>query len=74
MLIPFPFPFPRARDGTYVYYICISPQVLLPSRAIGPHLQNMDCNSPNLAPIENCWQPVKQAFRKYPRRDDATTK
>ena len=34
-----------------------------------------DChNSPDLAPIENCWQPVKQTLRKYPHWDDATTK
>ena len=31
-------------------------------------------SSPDLSPIENCWQPVKQHLRKYPHRDDATTK
>lgn len=31
-------------------------------------------NSPDLAPIENCWQPVKQTLCKYPHWDDATTK
>ena len=31
-------------------------------------------NSPDLAPIENCWQPVKQTLRKYQGWDDATTK
>ena len=31
-------------------------------------------NSPDLAPIENCWQLVKQTLRKYPHWDDATTK
>ena len=31
-------------------------------------------NSPDLAPIENCWQPVKQALRKYPHWDNTTTK
>ena len=31
-------------------------------------------NSPDLAPIENCWQPVKQTLRKFPYWDDATTK
>ena len=28
--------------------------------------------SPDLAPIENCWYPVKQTLRKYPHWDDAT--
>lgn len=31
-------------------------------------------NSPDLAPIENCWQPVKGHLRKFPHWDDATTK
>lgn len=31
-------------------------------------------NSPDLAPIENRWQPVKQTLRKFPHWDDATTK
>lgn len=30
--------------------------------------------SPDLAPIENCWQPVKDHLRKYPHWDDTTTK
>lgn len=35
------------------------------------------CNchdSPNLASIVNCWQPVKQTLCKFPRWDDATIK
>ena len=28
--------------------------------------------SPDLAPIENCWQPVKDQLRKYPHWDDST--
>ena len=36
---------------------------------------SLNCHSsPDLAPIEKCWQPVKQNFRKYPHWDDATTK
>ena len=31
-------------------------------------------SSPDLAPIENCWQPVKQHLHKYPHWDDNTTK
>ena len=31
-------------------------------------------NSPDPAPRENCWQPVKQTLRKYPHWYDATTK
>ena len=31
-------------------------------------------NSPDLSPIENCWQLRKQHLRKYPHWDDATTK
>ena len=31
-------------------------------------------SSPDLSPIENCWQPPKQHLRKYPHWDDATTK
>ena len=31
-------------------------------------------SSPDLSPIENCWQPVKQHLRKYSHWDDATTK
>ena len=31
-------------------------------------------SSPDLAPIENCWQPSKQHLRKYPHWDDITTK
>jgi hypothetical protein len=31
-------------------------------------------SSPDLAPIENCWQPPKQHLRKYPHWDDTTTK
>ena len=31
-------------------------------------------NSPDLVPIENYWQPVKQTLRKYPHWDDVTTK
>ena len=30
--------------------------------------------SPDLSPIENCWQPPKQHIRKYPHWDDSTTK
>jgi hypothetical protein len=30
--------------------------------------------SPDLSPIENCWQPPKQHLRKYPHWDDETTK
>ena len=29
-------------------------------------------SSPDLAPIENCWQPVKQHLHKYPHWDDNT--
>ena len=29
-------------------------------------------SSPGLAPIENCWQPVKDKLRKYPHLDDTT--
>ena len=31
-------------------------------------------SSPDLSPIENCWQPVKHYLRKYPYWDDANTK
>lgn len=31
-------------------------------------------NSPDLAPVENCWQLVIQTLCKYPHWDDATTK
>ena len=31
-------------------------------------------NSPDLAPIENCWQPMKQLLRRIPHWDDRTTK
>jgi hypothetical protein len=31
-------------------------------------------STPDLAPIENCWQPVKQELYKYPHWDDVTTK
>jgi hypothetical protein len=31
-------------------------------------------SSPDLAPIENCWQPPKQYLRKYPHWDDQTTR
>ena len=31
-------------------------------------------SSPDLSPIENCWQPVKQELYKYPHWDDETTK
>ena len=31
-------------------------------------------SSPDLSPIENCWQPVKQHLHKYPHWDDNTTK
>ena len=30
--------------------------------------------SPDLSPIENCWQPPKQYLHKYPHWDDSTTK
>jgi transposase len=30
-------------------------------------------SSPDLSPIENCWQPAKQHLRKFPHWDDATT-
>ena len=30
--------------------------------------------SPDLSPIENCWQALKQMLKKYPHWDDATTK
>lgn len=29
---------------------------------------------PDLAPIENCWQPPKQILKKYPHWDDQSTK
>ena len=29
-------------------------------------------SSPDLAPIENCWQPAKQHVRKFPHWDDAS--
>ena len=31
-------------------------------------------SSPDLSPIENCWQPPKQYMRKFPHWDDTTTK
>ena len=31
-------------------------------------------SSPNLAPLENCWQPAKAHLRKYPHWDDTMTK
>ena len=31
-------------------------------------------SSPDLSPIENCWQPPKQHLKKYPHWDDHTTK
>ncbi len=31
-------------------------------------------SSPDLAPIENCWQPTKAHLRKYPHWDDNATK
>lgn len=31
-------------------------------------------SSPDLSPIENCWQPPKQYLAKYPHWDDRTTK
>ena len=31
-------------------------------------------SSPDLSPIENCWQPVKQELYKSPHWDDETTK
>ena len=31
-------------------------------------------SSPDMSPIENCWQPIKQHVRKYPHWDDATLK
>ena len=31
-------------------------------------------SSPDLSPIENCWQLPKQHIRKYPHWDDVTTK
>ena len=31
-------------------------------------------NSPDLAPIENCWQAPKQTLKKYPHWDDSTTR
>lgn len=30
--------------------------------------------SPDLSPIENCWQPTKQHLKKYPHWDESTTK
>ena len=30
-------------------------------------------SSPDLSPIENCWQPPKQYIRKFPHWDEATT-
>ncbi len=37
--------------------------------------QYFNCaSSPDLAPIENCWQPVKDHLRKYPHWDDSTMK
>ena len=30
--------------------------------------------SPDLAPIENCWQAPKQTLKKYPHWDDSTTR
>ena len=37
------------------------------------HYFNCPC-SPDLAPIENCWQAPKQYLKKYPHWDDDTTK
>ncbi len=31
-------------------------------------------SSPDLAPIENCWRPLKAHMRKYPHWDDFTTR
>ncbi len=31
-------------------------------------------SSPDLAPIENCWQPPKQHLKKYPHWDDTMTR
>jgi len=31
-------------------------------------------NSPDLAPIENCWRAPKQTLKKYPHWDDSTTR
>lgn len=31
-------------------------------------------SSPNLSPLENCWQPPKQLSKKYPHWDDHTTR
>ena len=31
-------------------------------------------SSPELAPIENCWQPLRAHMRKYPHWDDKTTR
>ena len=31
-------------------------------------------SSPDLSPIENCWQPPKQYIQKYPHYDDASTR
>ncbi len=31
-------------------------------------------SSPDLSPIENCWQPPKQHLKKYPHWDDHTIK
>ena len=31
-------------------------------------------SSPDLSPIENCWQPPKQHLKKFPHWDDRTTK
>jgi hypothetical protein len=30
--------------------------------------------SPDLAPIENCWQAPKQELKRYPHWDDSTTR
>lgn len=30
-------------------------------------------SSPDLSPIENCWQPPKQHLKKFPHWDDRTT-
>lgn len=31
-------------------------------------------SSPDLAPIENCWQAPKETLKKYPHWDDTTTR
>lgn len=35
---------------------------------------NCVSSPPDLAPIENCWQPVKAQMCKYPHWDDQTTR